>query len=78
MGCRWSRARCWHDSLAGTTDASCWRADSASAAEFARRIVVLYRDAALWQRLRDAALERMHKEHGRVHYETAVRQVLEA
>jgi glycosyltransferase involved in cell wall biosynthesis len=52
--------------------------DTADPAEFARRIVALYRDAALWQTLRDNALERVRTEHGRAQYEAAVRQVLEA
>ena len=53
-------------------------ASTADPAEFARRIVALYRDAALWQTLRDNALERVRAEHGRAQYEAAVRQVLEA
>ena len=52
--------------------------DTADPAEFARRIVALYRDAALWQTLRDNALERVRAENGRAQYEAAVRQVLEA
>ena len=51
--------------------------DTADPAEFARRIVALYRDAALWQTLRDNALERVRAEHGRAQYEATVRQVLE-
>jgi GT2 family glycosyltransferase len=46
-------------------------------AEFARRIVALYRDPALWQRLRNSALERIREANGRAQYEAAVRQVLE-
>jgi O-antigen biosynthesis protein len=53
-------------------------AGTADPAEFARRIVALYRDAALWQTLRDNALERVRAENGRAQYEAAVRQVLEA
>jgi GT2 family glycosyltransferase len=52
--------------------------DTADPVEFARRIVVLYRDPTLWQTLRDHALERVRAEHNRAQYETAVRQVLEA
>ncbi len=43
-------------------------ASTADPAEFARRIVALYRDAALWQTLRDNALERVRAEHGRAQY----------
>jgi GT2 family glycosyltransferase/glycosyltransferase involved in cell wall biosynthesis len=53
-------------------------ANTADPAEFARRIVVLYRDATLWQTLRDNALARVRAENGRADYEAAVRQVLEA
>ena len=51
--------------------------DVTDPAEFARRIVGLYRDPALWQVLRENALERMRAEHGRASYAAAVRQVLE-
>jgi glycosyltransferase involved in cell wall biosynthesis len=51
--------------------------DTADPAEFARRIIALYRDPALWQTLRDNALARVRTDHGRAQYETAVRQVLE-
>jgi O-antigen biosynthesis protein len=51
---------------------------TADPAEFARRIVVLYRDATLWHTLRDNALERVRAENNRAQYEMAVRQVLEA
>jgi glycosyltransferase involved in cell wall biosynthesis len=53
-------------------------ASTADPAEFARRIVALYRDEALWQTLRDNALERVRAENGRADYEAAVRKVLEA
>jgi glycosyltransferase involved in cell wall biosynthesis len=52
--------------------------DSRDPAEFARRIVAVYRDPVLWQLLRDNALERIRQENGRTSYEAAVRQVLEA
>jgi glycosyltransferase involved in cell wall biosynthesis len=52
--------------------------DTADPAEFARRIVVLYRDPALWQTLRDNALERVRADNNRPQYEMAVRHVLEA
>jgi hypothetical protein len=37
---------------------------------------MLYRDAELWQRLRDNALERIRKENNRAQYEAVIRQVL--
>jgi O-antigen biosynthesis protein len=46
-------------------------------ADFARRVVTLYRDAALWQRLRDNAMERIRKENNRAQYESVIRQVLQ-
>ena len=46
-------------------------------AEFARLVVMLYRDAALWQRLRDNAMERIRKENNRAQYEAVIRQVLQ-
>jgi GT2 family glycosyltransferase len=46
-------------------------------AEFARHVVTLYRDASLWQRLRDNALERIRKENNRAQYEAVIRQVLQ-
>jgi len=51
--------------------------DPADPAGFARQIVALYRDAALWQSLRDHALERARTENARIDYEAAVRQVLD-
>jgi GT2 family glycosyltransferase len=47
-------------------------------AEFARLVVLLYRDAALWQRLRDNAMERIRKENNRAQYEAVIRQVLQS
>jgi glycosyltransferase involved in cell wall biosynthesis len=52
--------------------------DTADPAAMARAIIALYRDAALWQTLRDNALERVRAENGRTQYEAAVRQVLES
>ena len=75
--CRWWRASC----CAGSWVAARVRTDRSEhrrSTEFARRIVALYRDAALWQTLRDNALERVRAEHGRAQYQAAVRQVLEA
>ena len=46
-------------------------------AEFARHVVTLYRDAALWQRLRDNAMERVRQENSRSQYEAVIRQVLQ-
>jgi hypothetical protein len=39
--------------------------------------VTLYRDAALWQRLRDNAIERVCQEDSRSQYEAVIRQVLQ-
>jgi O-antigen biosynthesis protein len=52
--------------------------DAADAAGFARCIVRLYRDGALWQRLRDGALARIRAEGGRDRYARAVFEVLGA
>jgi glycosyltransferase involved in cell wall biosynthesis len=43
---------------------------------FAAAVVRLYRDAALWQRLRDAALQRLRQENGAAAYTQAVAAVL--
>ena len=51
--------------------------DTAAPAEFARQIAALYRDAALWQSLRDNALQRIGVENRRTDYTARVRQVLE-
>ncbi|HEX4172707.1 MAG TPA: glycosyltransferase family 4 protein, partial [Acetobacteraceae bacterium] len=51
--------------------------DATDPEEFARCVIAVYRDPALWQLLRDNALERIREENGRVRYEQAVRQVLE-
>ena len=45
--------------------------------EFARQVVTLYRDAKLWQRVRDNAMERIRKENNRAQYEAVIRQVLQ-
>jgi glycosyltransferase involved in cell wall biosynthesis len=52
-------------------------ADSADPAEFARQIITLYRDATLWQVLRDNALERIREDHRRADYEAAVQQAMD-
>jgi glycosyltransferase involved in cell wall biosynthesis len=52
--------------------------DPADGAAFARCIVLLYRDEALWHRLRDRALARIRTEHGREQYMQAVLGVLGA
>jgi GT2 family glycosyltransferase len=51
--------------------------EASDPAEFARQIVALYRDAKLWQALRDNALERVRVENSRAQYEDAIRRVLE-
>ena len=45
-------------------------------ARLAARIVALYRDKALWQRLREAALARLVADHGRERYVEALRRRL--
>jgi glycosyltransferase involved in cell wall biosynthesis len=52
-------------------------ADSTDPAGFAARVVRLYRDAELWQRLRDNALQRLRTENAREQYAAAMRAVLE-
>ena len=52
-------------------------AESTDPAGFAARVVRLYRDAELWQRLRDGALQRLSTENTREHYAAAIRSVLE-
>jgi len=51
-------------------------ADSTDPAGFAARVVRLYRDAALWQQLRDNALQRLRTENASEHYAAAVQAVL--
>ena len=51
--------------------------DASDPAEFARRIVTLYRDAKLWQALRDNALERVRVENNLARYQEAVRCALQ-
>ena len=50
--------------------------DVGDAAAYAHAIVSLYRDAGLWQTLRDNALERVRVENGRALYEAGIREVL--
>jgi glycosyltransferase involved in cell wall biosynthesis len=52
-------------------------AEPGDPADIARHIVTLYRDAALWQRLRDNALARIRSENNRAQYEAVIRHVLE-
>jgi glycosyltransferase involved in cell wall biosynthesis len=51
-------------------------AESADPAQFARHVVTLYRDPALWQALRDNALARLAAENGREHYVRALTTIL--
>jgi GT2 family glycosyltransferase len=51
-------------------------APSNDPALFAQQVVRLYRDAALWQALRDAALERLRQENDAAGYAAAVEAVL--
>ena len=75
--CRWWRRELLRGRWAGETARNCWRWITADPAEFARRIVVLYRDAALWQTLRDDALARLAAENGREHYVQVLTEILE-
>jgi len=52
-------------------------ADSTDPVAFARQIVTLYRDAALWQSLRDNALARLAAENSREHYVRALTAILD-
>ena len=51
-------------------------ADGNDPAQFARHVVTLYRDPALWQTLRDNALARLAVENGREHYVQALTTIL--
>jgi O-antigen biosynthesis protein len=51
-------------------------ADGNDPAQFARHVVTLYRDPALWQALRDNALARLAVENGREHYIQALTTIL--
>jgi glycosyltransferase involved in cell wall biosynthesis len=52
--------------------------DAGDPAAFAGQIVRLYRDGALWQSLRDNALDRVRSENSRAEYAAAIRKVLAA
>jgi len=52
-------------------------AADANPARFAELVVKLYRDPALWQRLRDAALQRIRTETNPADYAEAVRRIME-
>jgi hypothetical protein len=52
-------------------------ADSTDPTQFARHVVALYRDPALWQTLRDNALARLAAENGREHYVRTLSEILE-
>ena len=51
--------------------------DASDPAEFARCIIALYRDAKLWQELRDNALERVRVENDPAEFKNAVRRALQ-
>jgi glycosyltransferase involved in cell wall biosynthesis len=53
-------------------------ADAADPAAFAARIVQLYRDEALWEQVRLAALRRLEREHNPTDYSTAIQAALRA
>lgn len=52
-------------------------ADAADPARFAAQVVRLYRDAALWQSVRDNALARLAAENGRDQYVRVLNEILE-
>ena len=43
---------------------------------FARQVIALYQDAALWQRIRTGALERLVRENGLERYVEAIGRIL--
>jgi GT2 family glycosyltransferase len=51
-------------------------AEASDPATFARHVVEAQRNEALWQRLRDAALDRLRRENNREDYAAAIRGVL--
>jgi O-antigen biosynthesis protein len=51
-------------------------ADSAQPEAMARQIIALYRDAALWQRIRAGARDRLRRENSREQYAEALERVL--
>jgi GT2 family glycosyltransferase/glycosyltransferase involved in cell wall biosynthesis len=53
-------------------------AEVSDAAGFAERVVALYRDEALWQRIRDHALARLARENSRERYAESIASVLGA
>ena len=52
-------------------------ADTNDPPAFAAQIVRLYRDEALWMRLRNMALSRLERENGAEAYAASIRAVLE-
>jgi glycosyltransferase involved in cell wall biosynthesis len=62
--------------LGWTDGAELLAADAANPEAFAARIVALYRDEALWTRLRDAALTRLSRENNAVDYAASLEAVL--
>ena len=64
--------------LAWTSGRELLSAEATDPAVFAEQILTVYRDASLWQTLRDNALERIRLENNRTDYKEAVRRVLEA
>ena len=52
-------------------------ADAADPAQFAAHVISLYRNAKLWQQIRDSAFERLRAENGEQVYEAAIRDVIE-
>ena len=51
-------------------------ADGNDPAQFAEQVIALYQDAALWQRIRDGALDRLRRENSRDRYVEAIKRIL--
>jgi O-antigen biosynthesis protein len=62
--------------LGWTNDQDLLTADPDDPAAFARQVVTLQREEAIWQRLRDAALQRLRHENNRENYAAAITTLL--
>ena len=51
-------------------------ADGNDPAAFAKQIIALYQNVALWQRIRDSALDRLRRENSRDQYVEAIKRIL--
>lgn len=64
------------EQMGWTDDKELLSADSGDPAQFARQVIRLYRDRALWQTLRDNALARLAAENSRENYVQAINEIL--